>query len=420
MKRFNKVFKFALAAMMLFLQLFTPLSVTAFESVVLNENDVQNFDVDFYPAIVDYVPDMTTTDNELLDIEEALDFHSIFSLNSPLTFYPTSAENMLTPVSTADSATASAASGVVQFVLEPVARSSSGNNTEATDGTRIPMATARAAAFNANTVTHQVFANPTTNTAAASINGRYGRDAIFLGRSGNRYRIMIAGFIGYVNITGAQHNITVTVSGTRRTFPVRANAEFVHFDGYPSSRAEVQSVSHYVNRNGELWRYLTNNVRTSGGFVRFLTGPAPAWMPQDVRLYSFDGIYFHTRPRDIRDNGRHAINADNPFFNYFQYLSFRSESTVTAAQLNAALLNPNVHGINVSNSVMRNQGNAFVRAQNRYGINALLMFAKAMHESAAGTSAIARANNNLFGLGAVDSAPGANAWDFDTPADSVI
>ena len=296
-----------------------------------------------------------------------------------------------------------AGSGLVQFVLEPV-------------GT-LPSGVTRAQLMNVITVTHPLFADGTTTATATAVNGAFGRDAIFLGRSanGNRYRVMISGFVGYVNRRGAEH--TVNVNG--RSVRVRANAVFVPFNNYPNAGSgSVRSMSHYVNRNGELWRYLSTNVNNTS-FQRFLTGPAPSWMTQNRRYYSYDGVYFYRNPRNIRANGSGAVNASNPHFNYFQYLSFRSTSTVTAAQLNNFLNNQSLHGINTSNSVMRGRGNLFINAQNRYGTNALLMYSKAMLESAGGTSFIARNNNNLFGQGAVDAAPTQNAMHFPNPAASV-
>lgn len=449
MNKLNKLFKLFLAALMLGLPLAMPLTAHAEEASSIQHEDDQLFDFeadydfgfDFEDDVdFDFEDDFGFEDNFGFDIEEdylfddewevdfksnifdnELDFYDMLPQPAYSGYVPEimfaddtlldlAEEEIFTPITPTNSATAAAGSGVVQFVLEPV-------NWNASWGT---IAQARAAAFNARTVVHRVFPNQTT-TEHIGVNGRYGRDAIFLGRSanGNRYRVMIAGHVGYVNRTGQQVNITVPVNGTNRTFAVRADAVYVPFGNYPNTGASVQTVSHYVNRNGELFRYLTNNVTTAGGFVRFLTGPAPGWMPNNIRMYSFDGVYFYTNPRNIRIDGQGSLNAGSPFFNYFQYLSFRAPSTVTAAQLNSFLTNNSAHGINTTNSIMRNQGNAFINAQNRYGINALLMYAKAMHESAGGTSSIAINNNNLFGLGAVDSAPNTNAWHFASPAASV-
>ena len=421
MKLVNKIFKSALALLMLA----TPLSVyganeaetTPYEnpepfSEFYDESysDVQleetEFDLEAFnlepisynyanseqaiPAVEGYVPEMLFVDDTLLAVEEDEIFESI----TPLT-------------------TGSTGSGLVQFVLEPVQSSLPSG---------VTMAQARAAAFNARTVYHSLFATATATNSATSINGSFGRDALFLGNSadGNRFRVLIAGFEGYVNRVGHRRTITVSVGGSNRTFDVTANAVFVPFGSYPSAAAgSVHTASHYVNRNGELFRYLTNNAATTGGFTRFLTGPAPSWMSQNVRYYSYDGVYFYRNPRHIRVNGSGAVNANNPFFNYFQYLSFRSHSTVTASQLNNFITNQSLHPFDTSNSVMLNQGNAFVNAQNRYGVNALLMYAKAVHESAGGTSSIARNNNNLFGLGAFDGDPTGAAHRFPDVASSV-
>ena len=448
MNYLSKFLKSFLAIVMLGLQLLTPLAVSAFEAnddsfdyetfeelyyyealegISFDEDDLE-FGIDFDEVSLigetesenDFIemPLIDETDLEIdfdfndgeqnLEITQGYVPELLFS--DDVLQYVTEDE-IFTPAT--PFSVPAIGSGVVQFVLEPVGALPGG----------ITQAQARAAAFNSRTVTHPIFESAGVTHTATAVNGRYGRDAIFLGQSanGNRFRVLIAGREGYVNRVGQRSTITVAVNGVNRTFDVTANAVFVPFNNYPnnSGSASVRSISHYVNRNGNLYRYLTNNATTAGGYVRFLTGPAPSWMAQNVRHYSFDGVYFYRNPRNIRVNGNGAVNANNPFFNYFQYLSFRSTSTVTAAQLNSFLTNQSLHGINASNSVMRNQGNAFINAQNRYGINALLMYAKAMLESAGGTSQIAISNNNLFGQGAVDSAPGTNAWHFATPAASV-
>ena len=389
MKRISGVLKIGLAATLAFLPLVVPLQVEGNGiggSVFLQANITNDEPI---PAVEGYVPEMLFHDDFLIENPETEIFQSISATNFPT----------------------GVASGLVQLVLEPIA---------STLPAGVTHAQARAAAFNSIHVYHDLFTTSAATSSATGVNGMFGRDLLFLGQTGNRFRVMQGGFVGYVPLVGRRHTITVSVNGVHRTFDVNANAEFIPFGAYPAiSAGSVLTTSHYVNRNGELFRYLTNNVTTSGGFTRFLTGPAPSWMTQNVRYYSYDGVYFYRNPRNIRENGSGAVNANQPFFNYFQYLSFRSHSTVTAAELDNFLINQALHGINTSTSVMRNQGSAFIAAQNRYGINALLMYAKAMHESAGGTSSIARNNNNLFGLGAFDATPGQSASRFATPADSV-
>lgn len=61
-------------------------------------------------------------------------------------------------------------------------------------------------------------------------------------------------------------------------------------------------------------------------------------------------------------------------------------------------------------SKLKGTGKYFITAQEKYGINAEFLAAIAMHESACGTSSMARRKNNLFGL------RGKRGWlKFDTP-----
>jgi len=456
MNRLNKFLKVILATSMLMLQFVVPLSTTVLANdgsdiLVIDFDPYDDSDVSYpqdttvnsvttgrQPAHTGYIPQMLFADDMLPYINESEIFESVIPAVMPVSRLRMAAPQPLT--------------GLVQLVLEPVGNYSNwpgyiclnfnANGRCATGNANwVSIANARAAAFNAGTIYHRIF---TTETGAdfVGVNGRYGRDALFLGTSANglRYRILIAGMIGYVNRVDTLNPRNITVNATRyrannatsTTFQVRANAQFIPFNQYPNNPTNggVMSASHYVNRGGHLYRVLTNNVGTAPGsspFVQFLTGPAPTWMTQNVRYYSFDGVFFYIDPRDIRPDGTGAVNEGNPFFNYFQYLSFRSHSTVTAAQLDSFLTDPTInprtgyrwHTIPVGNSVMRNQGQAFVNAQSRYGINALLMYAKAMHEGAGGTSSIARNNNNLFGLGAFDATPSQSANWFPSPAASV-
>jgi len=114
------------------------------------------------------------------------------------------------------------------------------------------------------------------------------------------------------------------------------------------------------------------------------------------------------------ENRNRAVNAQNPYFNYFQYLPFRSMTSYNSDSLDAsveAMLSSMYGG---GNSKLRATGNSMIQNQNTYGVNGLLMLSIAANESAWGTSSIAQNKNNLFGLNAVDSSPGTSA---DTYAD---
>ena len=61
----------------------------------------------------------------------------------------------------------------------------------------------------------------------------------------------------------------------------------------------------------------------------------------------------------------------------------------------------------------------FVRAEEKHGVNSLVLAAIAYLESGAGTSRLARDKNNLFGLGAGSSNPYANARQFNSKEECI-
>ncbi len=132
-------------------------------------------------------------------------------------------------------------------------------------------------------------------------------------------------------------------------------------------------------------------------------GPAPSDMQEGVRYYSYDGVTFYTNS----DYTNYAFT----YYNYYQFLPLRSKTNISADTLNSYVSN-------VSNSVLKGTGQTFIDAQNKYGINALLLFAMACHESGNGTSGYATGRNNLFGWNAVDADPN-KATYFNSVSDCV-
>ncbi|MCI6696396.1 MAG: glucosaminidase domain-containing protein [Erysipelotrichaceae bacterium] len=119
-------------------------------------------------------------------------------------------------------------------------------------------------------------------------------------------------------------------------------------------------------------------------------GPAPSDMNEGVKYYSYDGVNFYS-DSDFK-------NKSFTYYNYYQFLPLRSKTNISADIFNSYISK-------YDNSVMRDTGQTFIDAQNKYGINALLLFAMAAHESANGTSGYATKRNNLFGWNAVDANP---------------
>ncbi len=68
---------------------------------------------------------------------------------------------------------------------------------------------------------------------------------------------------------------------------------------------------------------------------------------------------------------------------------------------------------------LKGTGAALVSAEQRYGVNSLILAAIAYIESAGGMSRLAREKNNLFGLGAGGANPYSNAFYFSSKEESI-
>ncbi|WP_338788267.1 SH3 domain-containing protein [Metabacillus sp. FJAT-53654] len=101
----------------------------------------------------------------------------------------------------------------------------------------------------------------------------------------------------------------------------------------------------------------------------------------------------------------------------YQYINLRKPSNVTAEQINSYIAN--FEKANNKKSVFSGKGQTFINVARKYGVNELFFAAFAIHESAYGTSIIAKSKNNLFGLGAYDSAPYDSAYYFNSVEDNI-
>ncbi len=216
--------------------------------------------------------------------------------------------------------------------------------------------------------------------------GQSGADAAYLGMENGRVKFMISGVIGLVDASQVQI--------------VNKNS--------------VRSVSCYYADGTYLYHRISTNLNTDTT-SSLRVGLQQSYMSSGATYYSYDGNYFYTdysvMLSDYRKNTRaNSINAGNPYYNYYQYLSLRSKTAYSASQLSSKI-NSRID----SSSKMWNIGNSMVNHQNTYGVNALIMAGLAANESAWGRSSIAQSKNNLFGLNAVDSSPGASANTYSSP-----
>lgn len=213
--------------------------------------------------------------------------------------------------------------------------------------------------------------------AAGYTNGSYGADAAYLGTENGKIKFMLAGVVGLVNSSEVQ---IVNLSDTK-------------------------SVSCYVVQNGRLWHRISMNL-TDTSYSALDQGPAPSYLTSGVTYYSYDGHYFYKDYATMLDDycygdRESSLNPKNPYYNYYQFLPMRSKTSYSTTAL-GTLINAKLS----SGSVLKDTASIFVNYQNTYGVNALLMAGIAANESAWGVSNIAKTKNNLFGLNAVDSAPG--------------
>lgn len=221
-----------------------------------------------------------------------------------------------------------------------------------------------------------------TNTGEQGYtNGAYGADAAYLGTKDGQVKFMLSGVVGWVD---------------------EKDVQIVEL-------TEAKAINSYAISDGKLIHNIVQDMTTPGYATRLSNGPAPGYLKEGVTYYSYDGHYFYEDysimlgdyEQESREN---AVNSAEPYYNYFQYLPLRSTSFYSGEEIER-VLDQRIK----ENSKLQDTGDKFVKAQNKYGVNATLMASVAANESGWGQSKISQEKNNLFGLNAVDSTPGLSA-----------
>ena len=225
-------------------------------------------------------------------------------------------------------------------------------------------------------------------------NGNYGADAAYLGTDGSgNIKFMLAGVTGTVDAS---------------------EVELVDYTDV------ADNVSYYMVSGGKLIHYISYNLNSSPT-SSVNNGPAPSYLSDGTKYYSYDGHYFYTDYETMiadyqsGSNGSSAVNSGDAFYNYFQFLDMNSSTNYTGSELDDILESK----ISSSSSKLLGTGELFVKYQNEYSVNALLSLGIAVNESAWGTSSICMNKNNLFGLNAVDTSPGQSANYFASVEDCI-
>lgn len=242
--------------------------------------------------------------------------------------------------------------------------------------------------FKTKSITQNTNYTEYETNATGYTNGSYGADAAYIGEEKGKVIFMMAGVKGKVD---------------------PSDVEIVDY-------ADAKSVSYYTVSNGNLIHRITYNM-TKTTYSSLNNGKAPSYLKEGVKYYSYDGHYFYkkyaTMIVDYQKNTRvNSVNPKQPYYNYYQFLPFRSRIEYTADEI-YSIYNKKLDGLGyLSTSKLKNQGRVFVQYQNQYGINALLMMSIASNESNWGTSSICMNKNNIFGWDAVDASPGESADSF--------
>ena len=229
----------------------------------------------------------------------------------------------------------------------------------------------------------------------------YGVDAAYIDTIGNKVRFKIAGVIGLVN------------------------ADLVDIVPYSENNTYINY--YYVNENNNLMHGIrSKSVKSDGSYPsKIWMGYAPSYLQQNEYYYSYDAHYFYTDYFKMIDDYRNntyenAINPNEPYYNYYQYLSFHSQSHLTSSEIdqyisskyNSKPTSNNYSDLKSNQSVLVGEASSFYKG-NELGVNPILTMGVALNESGWGRSKLSVTKNNIFGLNAVDSSAqeSANAYN---------
>ncbi|WP_018394825.1 S-layer homology domain-containing protein [Bacillus sp. 37MA] len=159
---------------------------------------------------------------------------------------------------------------------------------------------------------------------------------------------------------------------------------------------------YYQNVNGSLVHSIygiENNTYSS-----YNAGIAPSFMRSGQKYYSWDGFSFYNA-------SGHIVGRE---YQYFQYLTARTTTNYTAAELDAyikkAVAEREAMGYAKYKDASKKSkilgiGAALKKVEREKHVNALMVLAMAIHESDYGTSDHAYNNNNIFGIQVYDNNP---------------
>ncbi|OZI13453.1 S-layer protein [Bacillaceae bacterium SAS-127] len=208
-------------------------------------------------------------------------------------------------------------------------------------------------------------------------------------------------------VTSTEQYVQVNIGG-EDYYMKPSDTVLVPFEG-------AKGRSYYKNVNGALYHYLYNY--DTNKYASYNAGVAPSFMSSNQKYYSFDNANFYN------EQGNKVGTA----YQYFQFLSARTTSNYTAAELDSYIVKVLAEKEATGSASYKDAtkkskliglGATLKKVEAEKRINALMILAMANHESNYGMSQHAQTNNNLFGIAVYDSTPGQGAA-FASPAESV-
>ncbi len=292
---------------------------------------------------------------------------------------------------------------------------------------------------NSVSVTYPIYETPSTEgTKITYINATSQRDAVLLDMYNEQWaKVMMSGAVGYVKLTNSSGSYIHEIIPLTQLDKTTTEYDDTSFYGYRVTRFGVNpsdTTSFFL----EVLRGSVNSYMVHSG-----TAEKPSFMKSSKTYYSYDEHYFYSSLYEMIDDfanntRKNALNSGSAYYNYYQYMPARSKTLLSASDFDAYLLSVKpaagdkvtycytssgsstscsgsyAYKYSGPDSILYNNGSAFLEGQTNYGINATMIYVKAILEGAYGQSTLARAKYNPFGVNAVDSAPFSSATKYET------
>ncbi len=251
---------------------------------------------------------------------------------------------------------------------------------------------------------------------SGTLNGCYGKDA------------------AYLSTNDHASEATVLISGLKARISLE-DAVIV-----PVEEVAVR-LSGYTVSEGTLYHEIKGQMKDDYYASIINNGPAPSWMKEGENYSSYDGHYFYSEDdfvlmlEDyIAGTREHSLNPEEPYYDYYQFVSHRSISSAGLNELRDLFYGSmGIKGPvdtyrdddkdSFDDTLTRSQyyglEESFLQYAYEYGANVLMMLAVSQEESGSGRSSLSFTRNNLFSHAAYDNDDEAGAMRYYTPANSL-